>query len=120
LTRRHLISGIEGLWDLVRDHQERCDYGFISELAAQIRQGHQPEQAQQRLLELIHFDDILRKQTVAQASHTSEMLEFLFGRSLSFTVQMFQLKLSNTPNGPILVQINPAQPQMCYRRHRIS
>jgi Fe-S-cluster containining protein len=120
LTRRHLLSKVVGLWDLVRDHQERCDYGFISELAAQIRQSSNPEQAQRQLLELIHYDEALRTTTVAHAGHTSEMLEFLFGRSLSFTVQMFQLKLSNTAQGPVLVQINPAQPQMCYRRHRVS
>jgi Fe-S-cluster containining protein len=120
LTRRHLLSKVEGLWDLVRDHQERCDYGFISELAAQIRQGLKPEQAQQQLLALIHYDEALRETTVAHAGHTSEMLEFLFGRSLSFTVQMFQLKLSTTAQGRILVQTDPSQPQMCYRRHRIS
>jgi Fe-S-cluster containining protein len=116
LTRRHLLSQVEGLWDLVRDHQERCDYGFISELATQIRQGRRP---QQQLLELIHYDETLRKSTVAHAGHTSEMLEFLFGRRLSFTVRMFQLKLSNTAQGPLLVQTNPAQPPMCYRRHRV-
>lgn len=93
LTRRHLLSKVEGLLELVRDHQERCDYGFISELAMQIRRGRQPEQAQQQLLELIHFDETLRKTTVAHAGHASEMLEFLFGRSLLFTVQMFQLKI---------------------------
>lgn len=120
LTRRHLLSKVEGLWDLVRDHQERCDYGFISELATQIRQGRQPEQAQQQLLDLIYYDEALRKTTIAHAGHTSEMLEFLFGRSLSFTVQMFQLKLSKTTQGLVLVQTNPTQPQMCYRRHRVS
>ena len=117
LTRRHLLSKVEGLWDLVRDHQERCDYGFVSELAMQIRRGCRPEQAQQQLLELIHYDDMLRKTTVAHAGHTSEMLEFLFGRSLSFTVQMFQLKLSKTAQGPALIETNPDQ--MCYRRHHL-
>ena len=119
LTRRHLLSKVEGLWDLVREHQERCDYGFISELAMQLRQGRQPEQAQQQLLELIHYDETLRKSTVAHAGHTSQMLEFLFGRSLTFTVQMFQLKLSKTAQGSVLMQTNPAQAQMCYRRHRV-
>jgi Fe-S-cluster containining protein len=95
LTRRHLLSKVKGLWDLVRDHQARCDYGFISELAAQIRQGSNPERAQQQLLELIHYDEALRTTTAAHVGHTSEMLVFLFGRSLSFTIQMFQLKLSN-------------------------
>jgi hypothetical protein len=111
---------VEGLWDLVRDHQARCDYGFISELAAQIRQGRKPEQAQQQLLELIHYDESLRKTTIAHAGHTADMLEFLFGRSLSFTVQMFQLKLSKTVQGSVLVQTNPTQAQMCYRRHHVS
>ncbi len=117
LTRRRLLSKVEGLWDLVRDHQERCDYQSISELAVQIRQGRRTEQAQQQLLELIHYDETLRKGTVVRAPHTSDMLEFLFGRRLSFTVQMFQLKLSKTAQGPTLIQTNPTQ--MCYRRHRL-
>jgi Fe-S-cluster containining protein len=120
LTRRHLLSKVEGLWDLVRDHQERCDYGFISELAAQIKQGRKPEQAQQQLLELIRYDEALRKTTVAHAGHTTGMLKFLFGRSLSFTVQLFQLKLATTAQGKVLVQTDPSHPQMCYRRLRIS
>lgn len=113
LTRRHLLSKVEGLWELVQDHQERCDYGFISELAVQIRQDRRAEQARQQLLALIDDDDTLRKTTVAQAGHTSEMLAFLFGRRLSFTIQMFQLKLSKTSQGPVLLQTNPAYPWSC-------
>jgi Fe-S-cluster containining protein len=119
LTRRHLLSKVEGLWDRVRDHQEHCDYSFISELATQFRQGLRQQQAQQQLLELIHYDEMLRKSTVAHAGHTSDLLEFLFGRRLAFTIQMFQLKLSTTARGPSLILTNPVQPQMCYRKHRL-
>jgi Fe-S-cluster containining protein len=120
LTRRHLLAKVEGLWDLVRDHQEHCDYAFISELAMQLRRERRPQQAQQQLLELIHYDEALRKSTVAHAGHTAEMLEFLFGRRLSFTIRMFQLKLSTTNRGQLRVQADPSQSQICYRPHRIS
>ncbi len=37
LTRRDLISNVKGLWDLIEDHQVRCDYIKIRDLIADRR-----------------------------------------------------------------------------------
>ena len=36
LTRAHLISDVSGLWNLVADHQKRCDYHLVKRLAADV------------------------------------------------------------------------------------
>jgi Fe-S-cluster containining protein len=118
LTRRHLLAGIEGLWELVQEHQARCDYGTIAELAARVSRTPSDSEAEQQLVELIHYDDALREATVQRAGHTAQMLTFLFGRPLRFTLQMFKLRLTPAHRGESLVRTQ--QSPMCYRRHRIG
>jgi len=116
LTRRHLISKVEGLWDLVKDHQARCDYSHVAELAAQLKQVQPPPASQKLLLDLIHYDESLRQVTCERAKLDPEMLPFLFGRALSFTIQMFQLKRLITDQGITLRPLGANHRQVCYRR----
>ena len=116
LTRRHLISKVEGLWELVKDHQARCDYSHVAELAAQLKQVEPPPNSQKLLLDLIHYDESLRQVTCERAKLDPEMLPFLFGRALSFTIQMFQLKRVRTDQGVTLRPLGANHVQVCYRR----
>ena len=59
------------------DHSDRCSH----------------EGQLEALLELIRYDYSLRKVTVERSRLDPEMLEFLFGRPLSTTIRLFQLKL---------------------------
>jgi Fe-S-cluster containining protein len=93
LTRSHLLSRLPGLIDLVAEHQRRCDYGNIGQLAARIRNGEEVPQAVEALLELMRYDQSLRKVTVERTRLDPEMLEFLFGRPLYHTIRLFRLKL---------------------------
>jgi Fe-S-cluster containining protein len=54
LTRRHLLSKVEGLWPLVQDHQDKCDYGYIDELATNLKRTNTATAAMDELLDLIH------------------------------------------------------------------
>ena len=116
LTRRHLLSRVEGLRELVQDHQERCDYGYVAELAAQLKLVDPPAKAGETLLELIQYDQSLRQVTCERASLDPQLLPFLFGRPLSFTIQMFQLKVARNAQGLILQPLGPTHQQVCYRR----
>ncbi len=116
LTRRHLLSGINGLWELVEDHQQRCDYAYIAELADRIRQQRRDEAAEKELLELVRFDQHLRDVTLERGNMDPEMLEFLFGRPLSFTIELFQLRMTNTSSGTKIEATSDAGSQLCYRR----
>lgn len=117
LTRRHLLAKVEGLWDLVEDHQQRCDYAYIHELATKIRNNHQGEEAQKELIELIRYDQQLRQVTLERSKFDSEMLDFLFGRPLSTTISMFQLKVTRTDQKMIIKPTGAANSQVCYRRN---
>ena len=116
LTRRHLLSKVEGLGELVQDHQERCDYGYVAELAAQLKLSDPPSGAHGTLLELIQYDQSLRKVTCERTALDPQLLPFLFGRPLSFTIEMFQLKLTHTGQGLSLQPLGPTHQQVCYRR----
>ncbi len=94
LTRSHLLSRLPGLIDLVAEHQQRCDYVRVGQWAAQIRSGQGSEEAVQKLLELMRYDQSLRKVTVERTRLDSEMLEFLFGRPLHLTIRLFRLRLA--------------------------
>ena len=117
LTRRHLLAKVEGLWDLVVHHQERCDYGHVAELADRIRQHRRVDEAEKELLELIRLDQHLREVTLERVKLDPGMLEFLFGRPLSLTIKLFKLRITKTETGLRLESFSGAGEQVCYRRH---
>ena len=116
LTRRHLLSQVAGLWELVQDHQARCDYSYVAELVDEVKRTPPDHAAHKDLLELIRYDESLRQITCEKARLGPEMLHFLFGRPLAFTIQMFHLKQERGEYGPILQPLGPTHRQVCYRR----
>ncbi len=92
LGRYDLLSKLAGLSDLVAEHQKRCDYGRVAQWAEAIKKTKDGESIR-TILELIRYDLSLRKVTVERTRLDPEMLEFLFGRPLSVTIRLFQLKL---------------------------
>ncbi len=102
LTRSHLLSQVPGLWELVRDHQERCDYLRVSQWATKLKQTPGDATALESLLETIRYDHNLRQVTVERSQLDPAMLSFLFGRPLSETIQMFKLKLIKHDDGYLL------------------
>jgi len=81
LTRKDLISEIEGLWGLIKDHQERCNYKTIQKLVDALK-SNMRDNEQQKLNEIIQFDTEMRRLVVSTAGLDAEMLDFLFGRPL--------------------------------------
>jgi Fe-S-cluster containining protein len=116
LTRRHLLASVAGLWSLVQDHQEQCDYGHVAELADDLKRPHTAAAADNSLLSLVHYDENLRQVTQERSGLDPQILPFLFGRPLSFTIQMFRLKLVKAAGGTTIEPIGPAHEQVCYRR----
>jgi Fe-S-cluster containining protein len=116
LTRRHLLSGITGYWELVQDHQQRCDYAYIAELAGRIRQQQQAAAAEKALLELVAYDRHLRAVTLERSHFDPGVLEFFFGRPLSFTMGLFHLRIKKTGSGARIEAALETGQQICYRR----
>ena len=93
LTREDLISEIQGLWSLIKDHQQRCNYEIIQKLVKAINSKAGDASARLKLDEIIKFDTEIRKLVVSTAGLEPDMLDFLFGRPLTRTLKKMGLKI---------------------------
>ena len=105
LTRADLISEIEGLWDLLEDHQRRCDYGTIHKLVRAL-DGADKKKARQQLIEIIQYDIEIRKLVVSRAELDVEMMDFLFGRPLTITIKNYGIRVQQSGKKIILMPEN--------------
>jgi Fe-S-cluster containining protein len=85
LSRLDLLTGVEGLWELIRDHDRRCDCDQARRLLAQRRAD-----AGRELAEMVRYDEELRRLMVARGGLEVEMLDFLLGRPMSLVVRLMQ------------------------------
>ncbi len=93
INRKTLLSGIKDLSDLIQDHQNRCSYKKIAELADMVKCNPiEKKDALQKLNEMLRYDYSIRHLIVEKDKQASEMLDFLFGRPLTATMQLFGLK----------------------------
>jgi Fe-S-cluster containining protein len=106
LTREDLISAVEGLWDLIEDHQERCDYNRIQGLIKNL-DGRHGDDARRRLARIIRYDIEIRDLAVSRGALEPEMLDFLFGRPLTKTLPSYGVKVRRQGNKIILVAGGP-------------
>jgi Fe-S-cluster containining protein len=81
LTRKDLISGIAGLWELVSEHQQRCDVERLRRLRMP-EDGPPAGRRARELAEIIRYDTELRNLVVSRAGLEAGMTDFLFGRPL--------------------------------------
>jgi hypothetical protein len=98
LTREDLISDIAGLWELVVEHQERCDVERIRRLRM-TEDGPRAARRSRELAEIIRYDTELRNLVVARAGLEAGMTDFLFGRPL----QQVLSALERAARGPVAV-----------------
>ena len=96
LTRQDLLSGVNGLWDLIDDHEQRCGY---EELYSRVGEGtHEGRLKQEKsILEILRFDAHVRQLAVEKGGIDSRMLDFLFGRPLADTIKMFDINIHMQP-----------------------
>ena len=92
LTRYDLVSEVKGLWDLINDHQSRCDYKKIQSLMKDLA-GSNSNDAQRKIQEIIRYDDEIRKLVVSKGRLDADVLDFLFGRPLTKTLRNYGIKI---------------------------
>ena len=92
LTRHELISEVEGLWDLIQDHQKRCDYARIQDLIRELDSSPK-NNARRQLGEIIKYDIEIRELVVSKGGMDPEMLDFLFGRPLTKTLPNYGIRI---------------------------
>ena len=91
LTRRDLLAGFAGLWDLVSDHDTRCSYATLKQLVRQLQQGDRA--AVGMIVEMVRYDTEIRKLVSEKAGLDPGLNDFLLGRPLTETIKMFGLQI---------------------------
>jgi len=106
LARQDLLSGVNGLWDLIEDHERRCNYEALhARVEAGIHEGRLKQE--KAILEILRFDAHVRRLTVEKGGLDSRMLDFVFGRPLCDTIKMFDIELAKK-NGVYELAVTPA------------
>lgn len=94
LRRKDLLGRVEGLWELIADHDRRCSCEKLRRLAQRWKTGGSRADAD-RLLEMILYDAHLRQLVIDRGGLDPEMLDFLFGRRLAEIVGQFGIRLQH-------------------------
>ena len=107
LTRRDLLETVEGLWGLVADHDARCGYGRLKDIASRVKRDYRKDLVDE-LGEMIHYDDQLRRLMIEKAVIEPEIIDFLFGRPMFETMAMFGLRLRREKGKLVVTARRPA------------
>ena len=97
LSRRDLLQGATGLWDLIEDHERRCNYRQINDLAGRLSE----EPAEQKtalgaITDMVKYDESLRQLLVENGHTPAGMLDFLLGRPLVQTLPGFHIQVESS------------------------
>lgn len=106
LTRKDLIEKVQGLWDLVEDHQSRCSYDKIRRLV-DLLESDKKKSAIEGIIEMIQYDIHMRSLVVKKGGMDPAMLDFLFGRPLVETIKTFGFRVEKTEKNFSLIPIRP-------------
>ena len=104
LCRKDIIGGIQGLWDLVADHHERCSYLRLRELIREVDTRHDQD-AMDKVCEMIAYDRSLRASLAESGRVNETILDFLLGRPLTTTIVMFNYRVEHKDGGDTLVSV---------------
>ena len=105
LTRKHLLSDIQGLWDLIEDHQKRCSYEKLN-LFIDVLKTDKNNKALKGTLDIIKYDVKIRELVVQKGGLDPEMTDFIFGRPITETIRIFGFKLKKKNDDYLLIPVS--------------
>lgn len=105
LTRKDLISSVEGLWELVEDHQARCSYDLLKLHIDALDKDHRNE-ALEGILNIIEYDNKIRGLSVQKAGLDPDLTDFLFGRPIMETIKIYGIKIKEKEGKYILAPMS--------------
>jgi Fe-S-cluster containining protein len=105
LQRQHLFGGVPEVWDLLQEHQSRCDCTAVARLLTDLDRGE--EAAGDALFEALHFDHYLRQMLIDDWGLTPSATELLLGRPLIDFLATYGLRATLTPEG--VFRLEPRQ-----------
>jgi Fe-S-cluster containining protein len=104
LTRKDLILSVEGLWQLVEDHQERCSYDMLKLFIDSLEKENRHE-ALEKILNIIEYDKNIRNLTIQKAGLDPDLTDFLFGRPITETIRIYGIKIEEKNGKYVLIPI---------------
>jgi hypothetical protein len=85
------------VWELIQEHQARCDCEAVAHLLVDL--GNGKEEAGDALFEALHFDHYLRQMLIDDWELTPAATELLLGRPLGQFLETYGLNATLTPEG---------------------
>ena len=100
LMRRQVLED-RVLLGLIEEHEKRCSYAVLEEQARQIES--KGEEVVERILDLLKFEYHLRPFVCEKLGLNPDEMDFFFGRPLTKTITMFELRVIREPDGSFLL-----------------
>jgi Fe-S-cluster containining protein len=97
LSRRQVFAGVPEIWELIAEHEERCNYAAVARALQDVAAGK--EEAGDVLFEALHFDHYLREMLLREWEMTPAAVELLLGRPLPEFLQDQGLQAILSPEG---------------------
>ena len=92
LTRKDLLSTIEGLWNLIEDHQKRCSHETLK-LFIDALDKNKKDEVLNGILDIIKYDAQTRKLVAQKGGLDPEITDFIFGRPITETIKIYGFKI---------------------------
>jgi len=93
LTRKDLLGSAGGLWELIEDHQQQCDYGKVAACVRMLNNSGK-EKGLKDLGKILRYDNDLRVMAIDKGYVKPDMLEFLLGRPITETVSAYGVNVT--------------------------
>ena len=107
LERFDILGNVDGLWDLVDDHQRNCSFDGILAFINDIRRtGHKDPILEKKVRYIIRYDMEIRSQMSRKNKIDPDILDFLFGRPVIATLSALGLTVRHQ-NEKIILTMRP-------------
>lgn len=97
LTRKDLL-GETGMWDLIQEHQKRCDYRKMKDYA-EIILAEENQEIGKEIISMLSYDRSVRDTAIEKGKMDKDLMDFLFGRQMIVSLPLFKLKLEAGSSG---------------------
>lgn len=97
LKRADLMDKRDAILQMIDAHEKRCSYQILESVARQLG-GPNAQKATDTILDLVERDEFMRPLVSKKLNLSPEVMDFLFGRSLATTIQMFGVRVKKQGN----------------------
>jgi Fe-S-cluster containining protein len=97
LDRFRLLGSTGILWEIIARHEERCAHATFARTMARL--GATKGRSVQDVLDLLAYDEHVRRFAVEKLGMAENELDFFFGRGLEESLGPYGLKVARQPDG---------------------